>query len=132
MSKNLTKEIVNSDEFQYGKCPECGHDWDGGDILEHFMDAKNNPEHKQHDYYKDKTDAEIKDISSNYGYTSETPRRFSHIIGVELSYDDPRHYDGISIWMCPNCRVGWNRFTGEYTDEFVNHKWAKNLTKDKE
>jgi hypothetical protein len=34
---------------------------------------------------------------------------FSRIIGLE----DSRKYDGVSYWMCPDCRVIWDRFTGK-------------------
>lgn len=28
---------------------------------------------------------------------------FSRLIGIELSYDHPDHYDGVSFWKCPDC-----------------------------
>jgi len=32
---------------------------------------------------------------------------FSRLIGLEIS----DRYDGISYWLCPDCRVIWDRFT---------------------
>jgi hypothetical protein len=41
------------------------------------------------------------------------------LIGVELSYDDPEHYDGVSYWQCPECYVAWNRFNGKRTERLM-------------
>ena len=34
---------------------------------------------------------------------------FSRLIGIEVT----GKYDGVSYWMCPHCRVMWDRWTGE-------------------
>lgn len=100
-------------------CPECNANWDGGDIYEHFLEAKFNPNHEQHGYYQHKSLQEIKETAWGYGWTEEEPRRFGHVIGVELPLDDPDHYDGVSFWQCPECEIAWNRFTGERTERFI-------------
>lgn len=102
----------------HDNCPECNARWKGEDIFKHFMDAKTNPNHEQYAYYKDRSDAEILKVAGDYGWTPETPKSFGNIIGVELSYDDPERYDGVSYWMCPNCRVAWNRFNGSRSERF--------------
>lgn len=33
--------------------------------------------------------------------------------GVEYSYDDPKHYDGVSEWQCGPCNFRQGRFSGK-------------------
>jgi rubredoxin len=40
------------------------------------------------------------------------PYKWSRLIGIE----DPRKYDGVSIWMCPDCKTQWDRFSGDKID----------------
>jgi rubredoxin len=87
-------------------CPACGSSWDAGDILERFVALRAEGD----SYYKNKTDAELQEIASQYGWTPENPKRFSRLIGVELPYSHPNHYDGVSFWRCPDCKVQWSRF----------------------
>jgi Zn-finger nucleic acid-binding protein len=89
-----------------GNCPACGGSWDGGDILESFTALRE----KGAEYYKNKTDEELKQIAGQYGWTVENPQRFSKLIGVELPYSHPQHYDGVSFWRCPHCKAQWSRF----------------------
>ena len=42
-----------------------------------------------------------------------TKPHFSRLIGVELPYSHPKHYDGVSFWQCPDCDGLWDRWTGE-------------------
>lgn len=67
-------------------CPECKADWQGTPIPE-----------KSRTFYGNHT-------------------HFSRLIGIELPYDHPKRYDGVSYWQCPDCKVTWNRFTGERED----------------
>jgi len=94
-------------------CPECNTQWKGPDIFEHFMRAKIDPNHEQHESYKDKTIAEVYDIATNYGYSIEKPKHFRYLIAIELEYNHPDHYDGVSYWQCPGCKEAWNRWTGK-------------------
>lgn len=87
-------------------CPKCGSDWDGGSILETFI--------KQRDEgvkcWKDMSDEQIeKEMKESYS----PPYRWSRKIGIELDYNHPKHYDGISYWQCPDCKTTFNRFTGD-------------------
>lgn len=44
-----------------------------------------------------------------YGeWDGETPRFYSRLIGIELPT-----YDGVSQWLCPDCGVRWDRWTGK-------------------
>jgi hypothetical protein len=117
--------MVNHPTKEGDCCPECGAKWDGGDIYEHFLSAKFNPNHEQHGYYENKSINEILDTASSYGWSETNKVRFGRVIGVELLYDDPRHYDGVSFWKCPSCEIAWNRFTGERTTEFVSEPLNK-------
>lgn len=87
-------------------CPHCGIDLDNGDIVETFQKMREDGD----PFWRDKTNIEIIKIAGNYGWTPETPKRFSRVIGVELPYDHPKHYDGVSYWMCPDCKQQWPRF----------------------
>lgn len=46
---------------------------------------------------------------------------FSRLMGIE---DDT--YDGISWWCCPDCKVVWNRFSGEINTTIQDEEWFKN------
>ena len=50
-----------------------------------------------------------KDIEEKYS----PPYRWGRLIGVELAYDHPNHYAGVSYWKCPDCETVWDRFTGK-------------------
>lgn len=91
---------------RHGICPECGSNWDDGDILERLKKLREDGVI----YYGSKTDAELIEIAGHYGWTPDNPKRFSRIIGVELGYDHPDHYDGVSFWRCPDCGHDWPRF----------------------
>ena len=84
-------------------CPKCGSDWDGGSILETFI--------KQRDegtFWKDMSDQEIEeDMKQCYS----PPYRWGREIGIELPFDHPEHYDGISYWQCPDCKATFDRGT---------------------
>ena len=85
-----------------GLCPECGADWNAGDILETFKQKKTDGD----DFWKDKTDEEIEKIAGQYGWTPEKPISFSRLIGVEIRGE----YDGVSYYRCPECERPWPRF----------------------
>jgi len=82
----------------FGCCPECGANWDGGGIFDVL---------RTQDWCRDKTDDELRALVEE---SYSPPYRFSRIIGVELPYDHPQHYDGVSFWRCPDCNTMWNRF----------------------
>ena len=113
-------------------CPECKASWDGGDIYEHFMEAKFNPYHEQHDHYKGKTVNEIKEVAASYGWSDENQVRFGKVIGIDCSWDlnanDDERYDGVSYWQCPECQIAWHRFKGFRTDKFVKKYTETDIT----
>lgn len=84
---------------RYGDCPECGSSWDAGDIF---------PVLRKQDWCKHLSDEQLQaKIEVMYG---PPPHKFSRIVGVELAYNHPQHYDGVSFWRCPDCKKQWHRF----------------------
>ena len=127
--KKIENFKYNSDSLEGDCCPECNASWDGGDIYEHLLEAKFNPNNEQHTNYKDMSISDVKKAAGGYGWTEETPGRFGKVIGVDLSIDpdadgDDR-YDGISYWQCPECEIAWHRFKGTRTDRFVKAREDK-------
>lgn len=51
-----------------------------------------------------------------YGDLPEDERFYSTLMGIELAYDHPKHYDGVSYWQCQSCGFTWDRWTGEAVD----------------
>lgn len=82
----------------HGQCPECGANWADADIFDVL---------RPQDWCKDKSDEELRAYIQQY---YSPPYKFSRLIGVELPYDHPDHYDGVSFWRCPDCRHEWPRF----------------------
>lgn len=78
-------------------CPVCGEDLRDKDIYTHFLER-----------YGDVQKA--KETAAFYGATPENPKSFSRMIGIETS-----QYDGVTWWMCPDCKARWKRF--EWSDE---------------
>lgn len=89
-----------------GRCPKCNASWDDGGILETFKKLRDAGDQ----YYATKTDEELVEIARSHGSTPENPQKFSRLIGFELAYDHPDHYDGVSFWRCPECSYDWQRF----------------------
>jgi hypothetical protein len=82
----------------HGRCPECNADWDAGDIFTIL---------RKQDWCKDKSDDALRRyITTAYA----PPYRFSRLVGIEYTLDHPKHYDGVSEWMCPDCKHKWPRF----------------------
>lgn len=82
----------------HGRCPECNADWDAGDIFTIL---------RKQDWCKNKSDEELQTaIKQLYS----PPYKFSRLVGIELDYSHPDHYDGVSYWMCPDCKHTWPRF----------------------
>lgn len=106
-----TEELKQSPEEPYiserKHCPECGFLWHGEDIYQCFLRKRSEGDL----YWSEKTNKEILEAAGHYGWTREEPKCFKHVVGVELPYNHPNHYDGVSYWMCPKCRTTWNRWT---------------------
>lgn len=80
------------------QCPKCGAGWDAGDIFETLR--------KQDWWQNTMSEEQLKQYVKN---CYSPPYRFSRLIGIE----DPTIYDGVSWWMCPDCKVTWKRFTDQ-------------------
>jgi hypothetical protein len=82
----------------HGNCPECGVSWDAGNIFDVL---------RPQDWCKDMSDDELR---AYVHQCYSPPYKFSRIVGIEYAYDHPQHYDGVSEWMCPDCKHRWPRF----------------------
>lgn len=99
MPKNNSETTLD----KYGCCPVCGANWDNGSIFDAL---------RAQTYYDAKTDDELRAlIEESYS----PPHRFSRLIGVELPLNHPQHYDGVSLWRCPDCNHEWNRFHDQHS-----------------
>lgn len=100
----MRSNIINAKE-----CPNCGSSWDGGSIIESFITQRG----LGSTMWKDMSDADIqKYVEDHYS----PPYRWGRQITIELPYDHPDHYDGVSYVKCPDCQVTFNRFTGKKED----------------
>ena len=69
-------------------CPVCAFSFQGKEIAE---------EHRE-SYYGGKT-------------------HYSTLVAIEYPYGHPQRYDGVSEYMCPNCKTRWGRWTGNILGE---------------
>jgi len=83
-------------------CPKCNSNWDGGSVLDTFKKQRE----ENYEWCKGMTDEQLEEKMKEY-YSE--PYRWSKLIGVEIQGG----YDGVSQWMCPECKARWNRWTGE-------------------
>ena len=84
-------------------CPECGADWNASEIPRVYL-AKGHYGHQP-------PCTKLREWDEGYDPLAlcECPvRYYSRLIGVELP-----HYDGVSLWLCPDCGTKWDRFTGK-------------------
>ncbi len=118
-------------EKEPNNCPKCNCDLNGKDIYQHFLNeyTTNGNEYSNtieqvlgsiKDYpelYKGApSEAELRAMTeielnawytaSHYGWTKQNPQTFKKEIGIEI----PGYYDGVVIWMCPECKHKWKRF----------------------
>jgi len=84
------------------KCPECGVSWDAGSIVETFRQQRDNGEKWLGGWSDERIEEYVK-------MAYAPPYRWSRLIGIE----DPKIYDGISWWKCPECKTMWDRWTGK-------------------
>jgi hypothetical protein len=111
-SEGMFNLDVSTRDFEYGNCPCCNASFDGGLILDKFIEAREKLREqgvldtKEYEWYQ-KTDEEFQ--ATMVECYSE-PYRFSEIMGLEI----PEIYDGTIAYRCENCLSLWARFTGEY------------------
>lgn len=90
---------------RFGKCPNCGFNWDAGNIYEQLASLSCNI---------GKTEGEIKKLAENYGWTEVNKIHFTKTIAIETK-------DGKTFIKCPEmrCQHVFNRETGvEYKSIF--------------
>ena len=72
---------------KYGKCPVCSADWDGGSILETFL------EQKKKGHWANYTEEQIAEyVNDSYS----EPRKWSELIYIHKQGEP-------DAWMCPGC-----------------------------
>lgn len=84
----MTGKIRNKLDH-YGKCPVCNYDWDGGNILDTFLEQKKNG------HWVNQTPEDIERIMRS---CYSAPYKWSNLIGIEKEGNDY-----ISAYMCPEC-----------------------------
>lgn len=77
----MAEALVNVSDLD--KCPHCDVEW--------------KYEHKHPD--DEKSSAAGKTIT------------YSRLLAHQYGYDHPQHYDGVSEWVCPDCRMRWGRWS---------------------
>jgi len=97
-----------TEENASGKCPECGHSWDKGDVMTYLKES----------FPMLNEDDLIKMAKRNYNSTVEKPRRFSHLLFIEPSDGDFEFDSSNGYYQCPNCNIGWDASTGDRTEKF--------------
>lgn len=81
-------------------CPNCGVTWWGAEIPDGLL------AHSKM-IYRTREDAEK--AAAHYGWTKMNKKCFSeNVVGVET-----QDYDGVSYWLCQNCGIYINRWTGK-------------------
>lgn len=77
-------------------CPSCNANWDGGSILDTFIQQRE----EGVKCWQGKSNEQIeKEMKENYS----PPYRWSNVIGIE------EDEDRISKWQCPECKTEWKR-----------------------
>lgn len=106
-----------------GNCPSCGVSFKGAPIPdEYFIHDKTTAAHQWSvEWSTKRNDFRTKNGEPwcsclPYGDLPEDERFYSTIMGIELAYDHPKHYDGVSYWQCQSCGFTWDRWTGEAVD----------------
>lgn len=93
-------------KLNQGFCPKCKSNWDGGSILETFIAQRN----QGVNCWQGKSYEELQECVEEF---YSPPYRWGRQIGIELEWNHPKHYDGVSYIQCPDCKTTFNRFTGE-------------------
>ncbi len=100
----MVRLIADGTAQETETCPKCSSSWEGEEIFAVL---------RKQAWAADKSDEELtKFIHAAYG---NPPHRFKRVIGVEYAYGDPRHRDGVSAWMCPDCQHVFPRDLGSHT-----------------
>lgn len=49
-----------------------------------------------------------------------------HVVGIEYDYTNPERYDGVSEFLCNNCKRRWGRWTGkELFEDDVEKRYGR-------
>ena len=99
----MTCIIYNKEALDTNTCPKCQANWMGQDI---FLCLRPQA------WCADKTDDELHEYVANH---YSPPYVFKRAIGIEYSYGDYRHRDGVSAYRCPDCKHTFPRNLGTYS-----------------
>jgi len=91
-------------------CPKCGVSWeDEREMPQVLFESQNTS-------YKTIEEAEV--AAALYGWTKENKMKpGKDVIGVQYSYKNPNHYDGVSEWNCAVCKARVGRWSGKLLEE---------------
>ena len=103
----ILKYIIN-DKNITGNCPECGHSWDKGDVVDVMRQERPS----------DSAEEIIKLAMRNHGWSLDTPKRFSHLVFIEPSDGDFDSTGCNGYYQCPKCQIAWESETGERTEKY--------------
>jgi hypothetical protein len=107
------KEIYKIDETNHcGSCPECGHNWDRGNVLDVII------ENDKANGIETTREEAIKRAKRIYGWSEENQKRMSNLIFIELSDGDYNATGMDGYYQCGNCQVAWHSESGERSDKF--------------
>jgi len=104
----MVEKYKITEENASGNCPECGHSWDKGDVMEYLKSS----------FHKVSDEDLLKKAKRDYNWTPESPRRFSHLIYIEPSDGDYDFTGQNGYYQCPNCNVAWDDIDGTRTEKF--------------
>ncbi len=128
---NIMVENYKITEHNYcGNCPECGHSWSKGEVIDVLMGIKTNSFDIVSDNlsqtigFTANTNSVINRDSyeaiarKQYGWTPENKKHISNLIFIEPSDGDEvnNYVDG--YYQCPNCQIAWGSMSGERTDKY--------------
>lgn len=103
----MVSNYIINDKNITGNCPECGYSWDKGDVVDVLKEA--NPQ---------KSMEQIIELAMrNHGWSLDTPKRFSHLVFIELSDGDYNSTGCNGYYQCPNCQISWESETGERSEK---------------
>lgn len=99
---------------RFGLCPnpDCNINWDSGDILLQI---------KRIETLHNRTDPEIMQLASEFGYSTMEKKHFSKVIAIQV-HKSQSQPDDVNLYQCPECRHVWNADTGEHYHDILTAK----------
>jgi len=115
-------------------CPNCGAEMCGGRIYEDWAPRYHPDDPAEQARYAaaygagpdalKERQARLEMMGPN-AFSPEQEREYLTVnicggkeIGIQLPYDHPDHYDGVSYWMFPCCGATYDRWTGKRVEDW--------------